>query len=83
MGGWNNGSVPNEGPSVEALRTAPVYFRYGRRSVLIDAFTAYAMLAVYDGLTQPESQAKFVQMLTTNPAMMKLADFCFSQVRAK
>jgi hypothetical protein len=52
--------------------------------VLIDAFTAYAMLTVYDGLTQPESQTKFVQMLTTNPeTMMKLADFCFSHVRAK
>ena len=71
-------------PSIEALREAPIHFRYGKSRILVDAFTANAMLVVYRALTQPESRAKFERLLTTSPDTLgKLADFCFNRVQSK
>jgi hypothetical protein len=51
-------------PSIEALRAAPVNFRYGSRKnrVLVDSFTASAILAVHDA-ANAENQAKISRMV--------------------
>ena len=72
-------------PSIEALRDAPVYFRYGsnKRRVLVDALTARAVLACYDALkTKPENAAKFERMVKGSFAQFeRLVSFCFKHVR--
>lgn len=71
-------------PSIEALRAAPVYFRYGsnKRRVLVDGLTARALLACYDALkTKPENAAKFERMVTKDAASLHyLAAWCFKRV---
>ena len=70
-------------PSIEALRVAPVKFRYGsnKRTILIDAMTAGAMVASYEALS-PEHQAKFSRMIAASPIQLrKIVDFCWKHVR--
>ena len=70
-------------PSIDALRAAPVYFRYGanKRRVLVDALTASAVLTVYAALNA-DNQAKFARMVAGSPAQLtKVAEFCFKRVR--
>jgi hypothetical protein len=71
-------------PSIEALRDAPVYFRYGsnKRRVLVDHFTASAVLAVYDALNG-ENQAKLRRMVAgTFGQFNRVVDFAFKSVKA-
>lgn len=71
-------------PSIEALRSAPVYFRYGsnKRRVLIDALTANAILAVYDALDAPENKAKLERMVAGTAAQFqRVAGFAFKHVK--
>lgn len=52
-------------PSIEALRAAPVKFRYTQpkvHRVLVDSFTAGAILAIYDA-ANPDNQAKLARMV--------------------
>lgn len=69
-------------PSIEALRVAPVYFRYGanRRRVLVDQLTASAILAVYDALSE-EHKAKVARMLQEPAKFYKLAGFAFKHCK--
>lgn len=69
-------------PSIDALRVAPIYFRYGsnRNRVLIDAMTAGAMTACYDAL-RPEHKVKFARMIAASPGQLrKIVDFCWKHV---
>lgn len=71
-------------PSLAALRVAPVYFRYGsnRNRVLVDLFTASAMLAVYDALKEPAAKAKFERMVAGDYAQFyKLFAFCMKRAK--
>jgi hypothetical protein len=71
-------------PSIEALRSAPVYFRYGsnKRRILVDGLTAQAVLACYDALKRPEAKAKFERMVAGSPAQLaRVVDFCWTVVR--
>jgi hypothetical protein len=67
-------------PSIEALRSAPVYFRYGanKRRILIDGLTARAVLTCYDALSV-EHKAKFERMVAGSPNQLK--SFCWKHVR--
>jgi hypothetical protein len=70
-------------PSIEALRSAPVYFRYGanKRRILIDAMTASAVLACYDALST-DHKAKFERMVAGGPNQLnKVVNFCWKHVR--
>ena len=70
-------------PSIEALKSAPVYFRYGsnKRRILVDAMTANAVLACYNGLKTPEGKAKFERMVAGSPNQLtRLVDFCWKHV---
>lgn len=51
-------------PSIEALESAPVYFRYGsnKNRVLVDAITAGAVLAVYRAVNE-ENKTKLARMV--------------------
>lgn len=72
-------------PSIEALRTAPVKFRYGssKRRVLVDSFTASAILAVYDA-ANPENQAKLSRMVAgTLDQFQRVAAFAFKVTSAR
>lgn len=72
-------------PSIEAMRSAPVYFRYGnnKRKILVDALTANAVLAVY-GAINAENKAKFDRMVSGSPAKLhKVVDFCWRHVTLK
>lgn len=69
-------------PSIEAMRAAPVKFRFGsnRRVVLVDAFTASAVLAVHDAASA-ENQAKLDRMVRTPAGLTKVAAFALSKCR--
>lgn len=69
-------------PSVEALRSAPVYFRWGgnKRRTLVDGLTANAILAVHDALNDT-NKVKLGRMISTPAGLRKVADFAFSKVR--
>lgn len=70
-------------PSIEALRSAPVYFRYGsnKRRILIDALTAGAVLACYDALSA-EHKGKFERMVAGGPNQLnKIVNFCWKHIR--
>lgn len=70
-------------PSVEAMRSAPVYFRYGsnKRRILIDALTAQAVLACYGALSV-EHKAKFERMVAGGPNQLtRVVDFCWKHVK--
>lgn len=69
-------------PSIDALRAAPVYFRYGsnKRRVLVDALTARAILACHDAL-KPDNQAKLARMVAGTPGQLnRVAEFAFKHV---
>lgn len=70
-------------PSIEALRSAPVYFRYGnnKRRILIDALTANAVLACYDAISA-EHKAKFERMVAGGPNQLnRIVEFCWKHVK--
>lgn len=71
-------------PTIDALRAAPVKLRYrpaGKvQKVLVDAFTASAILAVHKA-ANPQNQAKMERMLADPAKVHRLIGFCFSQVR--
>lgn len=70
-------------PSLEALKAAPVYFRYGanKRRILVDALTANAVLACYAAVSE-ENKAKFERMIAGGPNQFtRLVDFCWKHVR--
>ena len=70
-------------PSVEALKDAPVYFRYGssKRKMLVDGLTAQAILACYKRIDQAETRAKFERMVAGSPQQfIKVVDFCWKHV---
>lgn len=69
-------------PSIEALKSAPIYFRYGsnKRRILIDALTADAILACYEALSAA-NKAKFERMVSGTPAQLhRVTDFCWKHV---
>jgi hypothetical protein len=67
-------------PSIEALRSAPIKFRYMRpkvHKVLVDSFTASAILAVHDA-ANAENQAKLQRMIAgTFDQFQRIAAFAF------
>ena len=70
-------------PSIEAMRDAPVRFRYGssKRTILVDTLTASAVLACYDALNEA-NQAKFSRMVAASPIQLrKVVDFSWKHVR--
>lgn len=70
-------------PSIEALKQAPVYFRYGanKRRILVDALTADAILTVY-GALNPDNQAKFERLVSGSPEhLQRAASFAFKHAR--
>ena len=69
-------------PSIDALRAAPVYFRWGsnKRRTLVDSFTASAILAVYAVLNY-DNKAKFDRMVTTPHGLQKIAALSFQHVK--
>lgn len=70
-------------PSIEAMKEAPVYFRYGsnKRKILIDGFTANAVLACYRALSD-EHKAKFERMVAGGPNQLnRVVDFCWKHVK--
>lgn len=69
-------------PGIEALREAPVYFRYGanKRRILVDKLTADAVLAVHAAL-RPDLQAKVERMVAGTPdQLVRIAAFAFKNV---
>ena len=75
---------PTRAPSVEALAEAPVYFRYREprvHRVLVDSFTANAVLAVYRGCNA-ENQAKIARMVAgTLAQFQRVAAFAFEHMK--
>lgn len=70
-------------PSIEAMRAAPVYFRYGanKRRILVDALTAQAVLACYDAISD-EHKAKFARMVAGSPGQLnRVVNFCWKHVK--
>lgn len=70
-------------PSIEAPRTAPVKFRYGsqKRRVLVDSFTASAILAVHDA-ANADNQAKLARMVAGSfDQFQRVAALSFKLVR--
>lgn len=70
-------------PSIEALESAPIYFRYGsnKRKILVDALTANALLAVYRGLGDAAMKAKFARMVAGTPGQLnRVVSFAFQHV---
>lgn len=70
-------------PSIEALREAPVKFRYGsqKRRVIVDSFTAGAILAVYNA-ANADNQAKIARMVAgTFDQFQRVAAFAFSATK--
>lgn len=70
-------------PSIEALKSAPVYFRYGsnKKRMLVDALTANAVLACYNAVNEA-NQAKMARMVAgTQGQFVKLVDFCWKHVK--
>jgi len=68
-------------PSIDALRAAPVYFRWNSntRRTLVDALTANAILTVYEALSE-EHKAKCARMVTTPHGLRKIVDLAFKHV---
>lgn len=69
-------------PSIEALKDAPVRFRYGsnKRTILVDALTASAVLACYVVLGD-ENKTKFARMVAASPVQLhKVVSFCWKHV---
>lgn len=72
-------------PSIDALRSAPVKFRYGsnKRRTLVDSFTASAILAVYDA-ANAENQAKLARMVAgTFDQFQRVAAFAFKVTESR
>jgi hypothetical protein len=72
-------------PSIDALRVAPVYFRYGsnKRRTFVDALTASAVLTCYDkGDLSDANKEKFARMVAGTPAQFRrIVNFCWKHVK--
>lgn len=76
---------PEKVPSIDALREAAqgaaCRFRYTEpkvRRVLVDSFTASAIIAIYDAVNS-DNQAKLERMIAHSPERLKrVAGFAFS-----
>jgi hypothetical protein len=71
-------------PSIDALKSAPIYFRYGsnRRRILVDALTARAILACHNAFSSADLKAKMERMIAASPEQLtRVADFCFRHVK--
>ncbi len=72
-------------PSIDALRDIiaekqATRFRYGssKRRMLVDLFTASAIVAVYDQLTNEETKVKIARMIAGTPEQfLRVAGTCF------
>lgn len=76
-------NFPIREPSIEAMKSAPVYFRYGSNSkrILVDGLTANAVLTCYNAISE-SNRAKFERMISGSPAQLtKLVDFCWKHVK--
>jgi hypothetical protein len=77
-------AFPVRVPSIEALESAPVYFRYSEpktHKVLVDSFTAGAILALYRA-ANADNQAKLARMVAgTIGQFQKVATFAFKCVK--
>lgn len=71
-------------PSIAALRAAPIKFRFGsnKRAVLVDSFTASAILAVHDA-ANADNQAKLGRMIKTPEGLQRVAAFAFKHTTAR
>lgn len=72
-------------PSIEALRAAPIKFRYTEpktHRVLIDSFTASAILAVHDAANS-NNKAKLARMIKTPRGLNKVAAFAFAHTSTR
>jgi len=69
-------------PSLEAMRAAPVKFRFGsnKRLVLVDQFTASAVLSLHAAVNA-DNQAKIERMVKTPHGLTKIAGFALSKTR--
>lgn len=72
-------------PSIDALRAAPVKFRFKvgekTRRILVDSFTAGAILAVYDAANE-DNQAKLARMVAGSlTQFQRVASLAFSLVK--
>lgn len=81
-------AFPVRVPSVAALREAPVYFRYNKpksHRVLVDSFTASAILAVYGAANvSEENKAKIDRMIAgTFNQFQRVASFAFEMTKTK
>jgi hypothetical protein len=73
-------------PSIEALRAAPVYFRYGsnKKRVLVDGSTARAILICYDAIGTVELKEKFERLVCKDQrTLLQIINFCWKQVSFK
>jgi hypothetical protein len=74
-------------PTIETIKavkeTGPVKLRFAEDSkpLLLDAFTASAINAVYDALSA-ENQTKVREMIRTKRGFMKFVGFSWKHVRA-
>ncbi len=78
-------AIPLRQPSVEALKAAPVYFRYGSNTkrVLVDGFTASAVLVVYDACNA-DNKAKIERMVSGSFAQFqRVISFAFKHITIK
>lgn len=73
-------------PSIDAIRDAAtnsnaIRLRYGssKKTILMDRFTASAIVAVYDAV-HADNQAKLARMVTTRSGLEKVASFSLSKV---
>ena len=73
-------------PSIDAIRDAAtatnaVRLRFGssKKTVLMDHYTASAIVAVYDAVNA-DNKAKLARMVTTRGGLEKVATFSLSKV---
>ena len=76
-------AFPMHAPSMSALRQAPVYFRYGSNKdrLLVDAFTAGAIVAVYDAVNAGKKAEIEGMVSGTRSQMLRMAAFCMSKMK--
>lgn len=81
-------TCPERVPSIDALREAAggnaCRFRYTEpkvRRVLVDSFTASAIIRIYDAVNS-DNQAKLARMIEHSPERLhRVAGFCFGALK--
>ena len=74
-------------PSIETFKavvsSGPIRLRFANdtRTMLLDAFTSNALVAVYEALSS-ENRAKIDNLVKTKAGFMRFVDFCFKHVKA-